>query len=52
MEAKPSKLIPVRMSPPSAAVQVRLPWGVELNVPVSSLEEVLPIIARVAQEPA
>lgn len=51
VETKSSKLISVRMVPPSATVQVRLSCGVELNVPVSSLEEVLPIVARVAQGP-
>lgn len=46
------KLIPVRVNSPSAVILVRLPWGVELSVPVSALEDVLPVISRAASESA
>ena len=43
-----SNLIPVTISA-HTAVRVRLHWGVEIEVPVSVLETVLPILADSAQ---
>lgn len=52
VEPAAGKLIPVRVSSPSTAIIVRLPGGVELSVPVATLEDVLPVITRAASEPA
>lgn len=42
-----SNLIPMTVSAPTT-VRVRLAWGAELEVPISALEAVLPILARSA----
>lgn len=40
-----SNLIPVTVSAPTT-IRVRLHWGADIDVPVSALETVLPILAR------
>lgn len=41
-----NKLIPVHIGSPSSLIHIRLPGGVELDVPLMALEEVLPVLAR------
>lgn len=43
-----SNLIPVTLSAP-ATVRVRLSWGAEIEVPLSAIETVLPVLARTNQ---
>ncbi len=40
------KLIPIAMTPPPKLIQVFLPCGLRLDVPVHALTEVLPIVYR------
>jgi len=45
-----SKFIPVTLPKPSTLVNVFLPAGVRLEIPVHALPELLPVIVRSVQE--
>ena len=44
-----NKLIPVKLSGPSASVKIFLPDGLRLDVPAHALAEILPIVYRTVQ---
>ena len=49
-ERTPSKLVPVQMPHPNPGVTLYLPGGVRMELPVSALADVLPVVYRAVRD--
>jgi hypothetical protein len=50
MEKPAQKLVPITLTRPSAVVVITLPLGMRIDVPVQTLDEVLPVVFRTCRE--